>query len=194
MAEMFNEEKYLIEELKAGSEEAFKELVNNYKERAFSVAYGFTHNAEEAKDIVQEVFIKVYENIKNFKGSSKLFTWFYRITINVCIDRQRKNKLFKVFSIFKGGGKYREETTISLKDNKDNSPEKSLETTELGDKIKSSIQKLTMKEREVFELKHYQGLKIRDIAEIIKIKEGTVKVLLFRAVHKLQKMLGDELK
>lgn len=198
MIETRDEEKYFVERLKAKDEQAFKEFVNKYKDRIFSIAFGFSHDTEEAKDITQEAFIKIFESVKQFKGSSKFFTWFYRIIINICIDRQRKKKLFKVFSLFKSGNRYSKdgatvEGDIDLKSNEKESPEEILETTELGNKIKKSLKGLTMKEKEVFELKHYQGLMIKEIAEILGLSEGTIKAMLFRAVRKLQKILGDDL-
>jgi len=189
MEKLVDVEKDLIERIRKNDESVFKELVEMYKERAFNIAYGFTHNIEEAKDIVQESFIKVYENIKYFKGTSKFFTWFYRILINLCIDHQRKKNLFKIVSIFKNKNSTITGEVVSKSNNP--KPEEVIEKTELRNKIEKSIEKLSLKEKEVFELKHYQGLKIKEIAEIMRVKEGTVKSLLFRAVNKLQKILGE---
>lgn len=190
MAEL-NEEDNLINRIQDGDESAFEELVKRYEEKIFNLAYRFTQDIEEAKDISQKAFIKVYENIRHFKGASKFFTWFYRITVNLCIDYQRKKKLFSVVSIFKKSDNKAKEQEIILEAPKKNNPEEVLRVRELEEKIKEGIKKLSLKEKQAFELKHYEELKINEIAEIMGIKEGTVKVLLFRAVSKLKEMWGD---
>ena len=187
------EDKLLVAGLQSGDEQAFRALVEKYQARAFSVAFGYMKDAEEAKDVVQESFIRVYEKVKSFKGDSKFYTWYYRLLINLCLDTKRKQKISRVFSIFKagsaeeGGGEY----AVTLKENEAEGPEEKHARSEVSKKIEGYMEKLSPKEKQVFELKNYQGFKIREVADIMGIKEGTVKVLLFRAVQKLKIMLGD---
>jgi len=190
------DEKTLIKRLKAKDGNAFAELMALYKEKAFGTAFGFTGNIEEARDIAQEAFIKVFENIKGFNEDSKFFTWFYRILMNICIDRSRKNKFYKIIPLFqvrKSGKNEEYESEVVPAGKGGKTPEEEAENKELGEKIRRSMEKLSIKEKEVFEMKHYQGLKIKEIAEIMKLREGTIKAFLFRAINKMKEALGDEL-
>lgn len=187
------EDKLLVKGLKAGEERAFRMLVEKYQSRAFSVAFGYMKDQEEAKDAVQESFIRVYEKVKSFKGDSRFYTWYYRLLINLCLDTKRKNRITKIFSIFKTGAteEGNKEYEVLLREDKKENPEEKYAAGQVAAKIEACIEKLSPKEKQVFELKNYQGFKIREVAEIMKIREGTVKVLLFRSVQKLKKMLGE---
>jgi len=187
------EDQLLVAGLKSGEEQAFRILVEKYQARAFSVAFSYMKNAEDAKDVVQESFIRVYDKVKSFKGDSKFYTWYYRLLINLCFDAKRKKKITQVFSVFKTGSRdegMKEYENLLLAD-KNDGPEEKYAVNEVSGKIESCLAKLSPKEKQVFELRNYQGFKIREAAEIMGVEEGTVKVLLFRAIQKLKKMLGD---
>jgi len=188
------EEKLLVAGLKTGEEQAFKMFVEKYQARAFSVAYSYLKNSEEAKDVVQESFIRVYEKVSSFKGDSKFYTWYYRLLFNLCHDAKRKKKIANIFSIFlpAKSEESSKEYEVVLKEKIKYGPEEKFAAGELAGKIESCLDKLSAKEKLVFELKHYQGFKIKEAAVILGIKEGTVKVLLFRAVQKLKKLLKEE--
>ena len=189
-------ERMLVEGLKSGDEQAFRTFVEKYQNRAFSIAFGYMRDNEEAKDAVQESFIRVFEKAKSFKGDSKFYTWYYRLLVNICLDAKRKKKVAEVFSIFRMGKNEEgdKEYETALKANEKENPEEKYLAAETEKRIMRCLEKLSGKEKQVFELKHYQGFKIREVADIMGLKEGTVKVLLFRGVLKMKKMhKGGEL-
>jgi RNA polymerase sigma-70 factor (ECF subfamily) len=191
MIDKKDEDGLLVEGLKAGEESAFRLLVEKYQTRAFSVAFGYIKDVEGAKDVVQESFIRIYEKIKSFKGDSKFYTWYYRILVNLCLDAMRKSKLTAAFSIFMVGESGNKEYNLNIRESEKEEPEKKYATKVLSRKIENGLDQLSVREKQVFELKHYQGFRIREVADIMEIKEGTVRTLLHRAVHKLKKFLKD---
>ena len=100
-------DRYLVWRLKNGENEAFRELVSKYRSKAFGIAYNYVHNVEDAKELSQEAFVKVYRSIKNFNEKSSFFTWFYRLLINVCLDFRKKKRLPTIsFSQFEQNNEY----------------------------------------------------------------------------------------
>ena len=182
----YDEDK-LILRLKRGDEEAFNTLFSEYKGMIFSIAYGITLDHEESFDIVQEVFIKVYENIPRFQGKSKLSTWLHRITVNHCLNWQRKWKR-----------RFRwHHHSIDSTDGLDNSalgsesfsPEAIYREKEMGRILQESLKKIPEDARAVFILKEFQGLSYDEIAEVMKIKRGTVSSRLYYVRKKLDKSI-----
>jgi len=154
---------------------------------------GLMHDSEEAKDAVQESFIRVFKKVSSFKGNSRFYTWYYRLLVNICLDAKRKKKLKETFSIFKteqnnSGGR---ELEATLAEDQKEEPEEKLATKETEDKVWKCLDLLPARERQVFEFRHYQGFKLNEIADIMKIKVGTVKALLFHGVQKLRSNLKD---
>jgi len=190
------DDKSLIERIRLGDEEAFAELVNRYKRKAFGIAYHFLNNAEDAKEISQEAFIKVYRSIHSFKGASSFFTWFYRILTNLCIDFSRSRKIVMSipFSQLKSSDDDLPSVEERIQDAKQENPLKALAAEELKKKIAHAIQSLPDRQRMVFVLRHYDQLQLSDIARVLNCAEGTVKSHLYRAVATLQDKLEDSLK
>lgn len=180
----------LVEGLKSGNEQAFRELVEKYQDRAFSVAFGLMHDTEEAKDAVQESFIRVFKKVRSFKGDSRFYTWYYRLLVNICLDAKRKRKLVSALSIFKPGYGSKEMEANMKVDSKEE-PEEKLAVKETENKVWQSLELLSARERQVFELRHYQGFKLQEVADIMEIKLGTVKALLFHGVQKLKNNLKE---
>lgn len=183
----------MLEGLKSKDGQAFRILVEKYQDRAFSVAYGLMHDTEEAKDAVQESFIRVFRKAGSFKGDSKFYTWYYRVLVNICLDVKRKKKLKDTLSIFRfgqsGAGERGNEPVLAA--NKEEEPAEKLAEKEMENKVWKSLELLSARERQVFEFRHYQGLKLKEIAEIMEIKIGTVKALLFSCIQKLKENLKD---
>ena len=183
----------LVAGLKSGDEDAFRVLVEKYQERAFSVAFGLLHDSEEAKDAVQESFFRVFKKAKTFKGNSRFYTWYYRILVNICLDALRKKKFKETFSIFKAGRNNSEgidrETVLAV--NEKEKPDERLAAKETERKVRESLELLSFRERQVFEFRHYQRFKLKEIADIMQIKIGTVKALLFRGIKKLKENLKE---
>lgn len=183
----------LIREAQRGNHAAFEELVRQYDAPVLRLAYHMTRSEQDAQDIYQEAFLKAYRNINNFRFECSFYTWIYRIVTNLCLDYLRKRQVRKEDSAVISDS---EGETYDLLDQVADqrsgaSPEKDLMRRELGGRIGKALDKLTPRERMVFEMKHYQGLKLRTIGEILNTTEETAKNTLFRGTQKLRAALKD---
>lgn len=174
-----NEIRQLILDAQVGNAEAFHKLVALHDEKIMTLAYQLTQNKQDAEDLYQEAFIKAYKNISRFRFQSEFYTWLYRITVNTFYNMQRKLSKFR----------YQEPGEEGLDDPLTNITDDSTphhEREEIHTAVKEAAQRLPAKQRTAFMLKHLQNLKIREIAKIMDIGEGTVKKYLFRALEKLR--------
>ena len=183
----------LIRESQRGNHAAFEELVRQYDGAVLRLAYHMTRSEQDAQDIYQEAFLKAYRNIGNFRFECSFYTWIYRIVTNLCLDHLRKRQVRKEDS---GVVTDSEGESFDMLDQVADvrsgaSPEKDLMRRELGNRIARALEKLTPRERMVFEMKHYQGLKLRTIGEILNTTEETAKNTLFRGTQKLRAALRD---
>ncbi len=179
-----NEEKGLIDRCQKGDFGAFRELMEQYQSRIYSVCFGILRNREDARDVVQEVFIKVYNSIKSFKGESGLYIWIYRIAVNTSVDyyRKRKRRSKIIEHAFKE--KKRDKTKIY--------PETPGDVTlniELKDVVAKAINSLPDKHKEVIILREIEGLSYQEIAKVMRCSEGTVMSRLFYARKRLMTIL-----
>jgi RNA polymerase sigma-70 factor (ECF subfamily) len=183
----------LIREAQAGSRAAFDALVRQYDGAVLRLALRLTGSEQDAQDIHQEAFLKAYRYLQNFRFECSFYTWIYRIATNLCLDhlRRRKSRREDQAVIMDGRG---EELDLlsNVSDNRSGAnPARELDRKILGDKIQDALGKLTPRERMVFELKHYQGLKLRAIGEMLQTTEETAKNTLFRATRKLRLQLAE---
>ncbi|TSA08106.1 MAG: RNA polymerase sigma factor [Deltaproteobacteria bacterium] len=170
----------------------FGEFVAKYQKRAFFIAFDLVNDIEDARDLSQEAFARAYERLGQFRDESSLYTWFYRILVNLCMDfRRRKRRWWK---IFQPEGDTREDPRNSLAEKPafTPGPAERYDQKELSQKVRKALDVLTAKQKAVFILKNYHGMPIKEIATILKIAEGTVKSHLFRAVRELQIRLKDD--
>lgn len=170
----------IIEQIKGGDKGAFRQLVEPYRNRAFGLCYSLLGNTEDAKDILQEAFIKAYRNISRFKKASSFYTWFYTIVVNTARDFLRKR------------GRREEPLSDEIAD-LSLSPASLALNSELNKLLEQAIQKLPEKQRLSFTMKHINGMKVLEIAGILHCRPATIKVHLFRAVRNLQKILMPQL-
>ena len=190
-------DKALVKGLKEGEESAWREIVNKYKKKALYIAYDITGNIEDAEDISQEAFIKVYYYIKKFRGDSSFWTWFYRILINLCLQRQKKSYiLYRFVTKKKEPAEDRSipEDALLGDINWANSPGRLVLKDELKNELNRAIDSLAGRERTAFVLYSFHDLSIADVSAIMNCKEGTIKSTLFRAVRKLRKKLRQYIK
>jgi RNA polymerase sigma-70 factor (ECF subfamily) len=183
----------LIREAQRGNQAAFEELVRQYDNQVLRLAYHMTRSEQDAQDIYQEAFLKAYKNINNFRFECSFYTWIYRIVTNLCLDHLRKRQVRKEDSAIitdSDGDTYNLMDQVA-DDRSGASPERDLMRRELGGRIARALRKLTPRERMVFEMKHYQGLKLRTIGEILNTTEETAKNTLFRGTQKLRAALKD---
>ena len=177
---MTNEEQLLIENVQRGGMAAFQELVEKYKQKVYYMALEMTGNHHDAEDLSQEVFMKVYVSIKDFRGDSKLSSWLYRIAMNLCIDKSRRKRL-KLVEL---------DEKIQEKPSPGMTPDAAIQSQAMQVQIQQALSKLPPRQRSIFVMRHYNEMMLREIAEVLEISEGTVKAQLFRAIQKLQKELA----
>jgi len=183
----------LIRAAQQGDKAAFEELVRQYDQPVLRLALHLTGSEHEAKDIYQEAFMKAYRNLGSFRFECSFYTWMYRIVSNLCMDYLRRRQVRKEDSGVRIGSEGEEIDLLEqLPDLRAGaSPEQDLMRRELGGRIAQALTKLSPRERMVFEMKHYQGLKLRTIGEALNTTEETAKNTLFRATKKLRSALGD---
>jgi len=181
----------LIIQAQKGDQNAFEELVYRYDRNVLSIAMKYAINEDDAKDLYQEVFIRVYRGLKRFRFQSEFSTWLFRITTNVCLTYKSRNKEHLRVSINKS---YEDdENEFTAKEElvyEGSSPEEITMGTDLGEIVNTAVESLSPKQKMTFILKHYEGYKIREIAEIMNCKEGTAKKYLFDAIKNLRKKLS----
>lgn len=183
----------LLPRVRKGDRAAFDELVMAYRKQAFSVAYRMVKNQSDAEDLSQEAFIKAYQNIGRFEGNSSFYTWFYRILINLCLDFLRKNKRRpeKTSIDWDENGDCAAESNPAFAAPASMNPDEQVIRGEAGNEILKAMEKLSPQQKLVFQLKHMDGFKIGEIAEITGQSEGTVKTHLFRAMERLKSSLTE---
>jgi len=170
-----------------GDTAAFEELVRMHQNQVYTMALRFTGSKEDALDISQEAFLRVWRALPNYKADSKFSTWLYRIVSNICTDHHRKNSRIQSISLTQGD-EADDETQTELPD-ETQSPERSFELTELSDALKGAIESLKPELREVFVMREIGDMSYSEISEALSLEEGTVKSRLFRARKYLQEIL-----
>jgi RNA polymerase sigma-70 factor (ECF subfamily) len=183
----------LIREAQRGNRAAFEELVRHYDQAVLRLALHLTGTEHDAQDVYQDAFLKAYKNIGSFRFECSFYTWIYRIVTNLCLDHLRKRNVRKEDAPVakdSSGGEY--DLLDQVPDVRAGAnPERDLMRRQLGARISGALEKLTPRERMVFELKHYHGLKLRTVGEILQTTEETAKNTLFRATQKLRGALAD---
>jgi RNA polymerase sigma-70 factor (ECF subfamily) len=181
----------LIRRAQGGDPDAFEVLVRTYDQNVLRLAMQMVHSPEEARDLYQEAFLKVYRSLRYFRLEARFSTWLYRVVMNVCLDYLRRQNTRKEVQ----GPESEDGQPEFFQTLPDESPvldpERAAHSREIARRIQAALQRLNPRERLVFELKHYQGLKLRAIGELCKTSEQTVKNCLFRATQKLRTELGD---
>jgi RNA polymerase sigma-70 factor (ECF subfamily) len=181
----------LILQAQKGNQNAFEELVYRYDRNVLSIAFKYANNEDDAKDLYQEVFIRVYRGLKNFRFQSEFSTWLFRITTNVCLTYKSRSKEHLRVSIDNDYDDEENEISTTKELVYDgSSPEEISSGSDLGEIVNAAVESLSPKQRMTFILKHYEGYKIREIAEMLNCKEGTVKKYLFDAIKNLRKKLS----
>jgi len=193
------DDRALVVEAQVGNRAAFEELVHRYDRDVLRLALNLMKRPEDARDVYQEAFLKVYRNLHRFRFECSFYTWLYRIVTNVCLDhlrrRQARPEDQSPEPSYGRDGQHGEGITDFFERQREHRPTLDPERTLFGLEIKARIavamQRLSPRERIVFEMKHYQGLKLRAIGDALGTTEETVKNSLFRATRKLRHELGE---
>jgi RNA polymerase sigma-70 factor (ECF subfamily) len=173
----------LVREAQGGSQAAFEQLVHTYDETVLRLALRLTRSESDAQDIHQEAFLKIYKKLGGFRFECSFSTWIYRIVTNVCLDHLRRNRARSKSAAIEVDN----ESLNQLSDDRPgNNPERQLLDQELRAQILGALQRLTPRERMVFDLRHFQGLNLRTVSEILNASEASVKTTFFRATRKLR--------
>lgn len=187
-------EQDLVIKAKAGDYRAFEELVYAYDRRVLATVYRFTGDPDDAKDLYQDIFIRAFKGLKKFEFKSSFSTWLYRIAVNVCLTHKAKAGKRNYESLDDPYPDSEDSKTEQYEDKSGSlSPEKSLLGSETRAVVRKAVDSLSPRLKMVFVMKHYDGLKIKEIAEMLETKEGTVKKYLFEAVHILRGRLAGYL-
>jgi len=185
------EEFALIRQAQAGDRTAFDALVRQYDQGVLRMVLRVAGTSDEASDLFQEVFLKVYRSLGRFRFESRFSTWLYRVVTNVCLDylrRKQSRREVQAPAVEDGQPEY---FTTLADDRPTLDPERSLRAKEIAARLRNALKCLSVRERMVFELRHYEGLKLRVIGEMCGTSEETAKNCLFRATQKLRAELGD---
>jgi RNA polymerase sigma-70 factor (ECF subfamily) len=182
----------LIRAAQLGDETAFERLVRAYDASVLRIAMNLLRSPEDARDVYQEAFLRVYKNLNSFRFDCSFHTWLYRIVTNICLDHLRKRKVRReeqsVVDTAEGPVD-RMERVEEPAPHAD--PERQTRSRMLAERIETAMGELSARERMVFELRHFQGLRLRNIGEVLGTSEEAAKNCLFRATQKLRAVLGD---
>ena len=184
----FTSETIVVRRAKQGDQGAFETLLTRYEKRVYSLAYHYAGNEQDAMDISQEVFLRVYRFLPQFNEESQFSTWLYRVTSNVCKDYLRKRNARAAASL--SGEEDGEEYLIEAPDLRYN-PEDALEQKEMRREIRESLARLTPDHREILIMRDVLGLTYEEIAGSLELEEGTVKSRIARAREKLRQKLME---
>jgi len=180
----------LIKKAQRGDQLAFEQLVYRYDRQVINIAMSFRNSEDDAQDIYQEVFIRVFRGLKNFKFKSEFSTWLFRITTNVCISYKAKKSRNTHRSLSEEISK--DEDDIRTRADLLESDSSVQDETEMNEKqvyINKALEKLPAQQKLAFTMKYFDGYKIKEIAKMMQCAEGTVKRYLFNASSKMREQL-----
>jgi len=183
------QERILLERIRAGDENGFEILVKQHADKVTGLAWRLLGNREEAEDLTQEAFLRLYHALPKFRGESRVSTWLYRTVTRLAIDHLRRERLKRRLFFTR-----RHEDDIDpvdlASDPRDN-PARDLHNKQSMLRLRQTLEKLSPRQRAIFTLRHYEGLPLKEIAGLLELQEGTVKAHLHRAVTILRSELAD---
>lgn len=184
--EITEDDDILVAQFKAGEQEAFIKLMNKYSASIFYYAKRMVKNYEDAEEINQDIFVRVFKALPSWEPRASFKTWLYRIAYNRCIDQLRAQSRRRTYSLDDDD----EQIDIPVATGIYSNPERVAQQREIGKHIENALSQLSSQQRDVFTLYHYGELQIKEIAEVLGIAEGTVKTHHHRAMRNLRKILG----
>jgi RNA polymerase sigma-70 factor (ECF subfamily) len=182
----------LIRAAQRGDHRAFEQLVRLYDQNVLRLALNLLRSPEDARDIYQEAFLRVYKNLHTFRFDCSFHTWLYRIVTNLCLDALRKRRVRREDdAVVETSEGFLDRMDTVEEERADGDPQRQLMSRQLQRRIRETLVSLTPRERTVFEMRHYQGLRLRTIGEMLGTSEEAAKNCLFRATQKMRAALGD---
>jgi RNA polymerase sigma-70 factor (ECF subfamily) len=173
------DERALIDRCKQGDQKAFRALVEQHMRRVYDLAYGFVHDHDDADDIAQETFVRAYASLSSFRHEAGFGTWLHRIVTNLALDRLRQRRRAAERTI-----RLEETLAVSQEDGSNMAV-----NADLRAHIERALYQLPTLQRAVVLLRHMDGLSTKQVSEILKCSEGTVKTHLHRGLKKMQHLL-----
>jgi RNA polymerase sigma-70 factor (ECF subfamily) len=181
-----NNEEDLIARCQKGDQDAIREIFDKYHKKVYRIAYGIVRQREDALEIVQEVFIKLYRSIKNFKGKSNFYTYLYRITMNTSIDYSRMKKLHHLSATD-------EERNLEFSNGPEKRPDRILIQKELEERVNLAMEKLPPDQKAAIIFREVEGLSYQEMAEAMGCSIGTVMSRLHYGRKRLRELLKEYL-
>lgn len=182
----------LIRAAQAGDQSAFEQLVRSYDQSVLRLALNLLRSQEDASDVYQEAFLRVYKNLNAFRFDCSFHTWLYRIVTNLCLDHLRKRKVRREEpSVVATSDGVLDRLDQVTEERADGDPARRMYSDQLRARIQSKMEELTPRERMVFEMRHFQGMRLRAIGDVLGTTEEAAKNCLFRATQKMRSALGD---
>lgn len=185
------EENDWVQRIQNGDSEAFRHLVDRYQRRVYCLAFGIVRNRDDAWDLAQEAFVKAFRNLHRFEGKSGFYTWLYRITYNLCIDKMRARSRRSFVQIDSSRAL---EAAVAKEAPPESHPAKNFDRKELAEVIDAALDQLSNNHRAIIVLREIEGLSYEEMAEVLKVSKGTVMSRLFHARRKLQDILRPYVK
>jgi RNA polymerase sigma-70 factor (ECF subfamily) len=173
------DENLLIQQFKAGDLSIFEIIVKKYQDRIYNLCRYLLLNIQDAEDAAQDVFIKAYRNLNNFKPEASLYTWLYRIGVNTCLDHKKKSRPAPL----------KDQSLADKLPSPEPSPERYYQSKEIGRAIRAALDQLSKPSRAIIVLKEIEGLSYEEIAEVLTISVGTVKSRISRTRDELRRLL-----
>lgn len=183
------DDRRLIVQARAGDDDAFRQLVERYQRKAYSVAYGMLHDRDDAMDVVQEAFVKVHKYLDRFEGTSGFYTWLYRIVVNACIDHLRKAGKARAVEYDDTRAADAGTTDELLPSTFEADPDRSLARKEIREKVDVALQRLSPIHRAVILMREIEGLSYAEMAAAMECSMGTIMSRLFHARRRMQAAL-----
>ena len=181
----------LVQRVHEGDREAFRVLVERYQHKMAGLAVGMLRDPDDALDVVQEAFAKAYRNLARFKGDSSFYTWLYRITVNLCIDHQRREGRVVKIPIAANDENDPPNASVVADESVRSDPSRAAEDAELRERLERAMAELTPEHRAVILLREVEGLSYDEMSQALDCPKGTVMSRLHYARRQLQDKLRE---
>jgi len=178
-------EKILLEQAREGQEQAFAQLVEAHSEKLLGLAWRLVGRRDEAEEIVQEAFLRLFRTLPSFRGDSRLGTWLFRTVSRLAIDHLRREQLKRRIFFFRSGAPEQADP-MDLAADPAASPQDRLLARETAERLMRTLNRLPPQQKAVFVLRHQEERPLKEIAATLGLEEGTVKTHLHRAVGRLR--------
>ena len=178
------EEQAILERIRKGDESGFELLVKEHTGKIVGLAWRLVGNREDAEDLAQEAFLRLHRSLPQFRGESRIGTWLYRTTTHLAIDYLRRERIKRKIFFFRKDNDAPD--PVACAHDPGSNPSREFQSQEAMRTLRKSLSRLSSRQQVIFTLRHYEGLALKEIAEHLGLKTGTVKAHLHRAVKQLR--------